>query len=325
VPGIDHAADGRGEDDGAALLQTNEVLTPSRTVHREACLRDGDKASTFGETRQRGRDVPKRCVRPPPVYVREGRERRVHQNDGGNNVAAEVVVDLARVETGDGDIGEEMGEEPGARLGQLVQDQRGAGKLGEDGEQAGAGRGFQHVVRWRYRGCGGRHQRQGERRRELLVRLALLGAPCVAREQGCHLRQHREQGGWRAGACRHGTRELAQEQDGRRLAGVVGALPGPGALRVAAATGPLHRGAEHRGIDALPAFDIGKEQLRDVEQDGGTIGSFGHAGAGRRGGSRDSGGRRHGGSLGGEGKGRSRGLSLDAGRLARSGLSLSLW
>src|SRR6185312_13308596 len=103
----------------------------SRTVRREACLRDGDKASTFGKTRQRGRDVPKRCVRPPPVYVRERRERRVRQNDGGNNAATEVVVDLGRVEAGDSDIGEEMGEEPRARLGQLVQDQRGAGKLGE--------------------------------------------------------------------------------------------------------------------------------------------------------------------------------------------------
>ena len=111
----------------------------------------------------------------------------------------------------------------------------------------------------------------GARLRALLVRLALPGAPCVAREQRCHLGQHREQGIARASARGHRAAEPAQEQDGRRLAGVIGALPVPGALRVAAPTGPLHRGPEHRGIDAVPAFEIGKEQLRGVQQGGGTI------------------------------------------------------
>ena len=56
----------------------------------------------------------------------------------------------------------------------------------------------------------------------------------------------------------HGRAELAKEQDGRRLAGVIGDLPVPGAGRVGGAEGSLHRGAQDGGIDATAAFEIGK-------------------------------------------------------------------
>ena len=55
------------------------------------------------------------------------------------------------------------------------------------------------------------------------------------------LGQHRQHGGGRRGPRAHGRAELAQEQDRRRLAGVVGGLPVPGALGVGAAEGGLHR------------------------------------------------------------------------------------
>jgi hypothetical protein len=46
-----------------------------------------------------------------------------------------MVVDPGGVEARGADIREEMAEEAGARLGEFVQEERGAGKLGEDGEK----------------------------------------------------------------------------------------------------------------------------------------------------------------------------------------------
>ena len=57
-----------------------------------------------------------------------------------------MIVDLRRVEAGDGDVREKMAEQIGAGLGQLVQHERTAGELGKDGEQAGAGRRFQNPI-----------------------------------------------------------------------------------------------------------------------------------------------------------------------------------
>ena len=90
--------------------------------------------------------MAERRVRPAPVDIGERRERRVHQHDGGGDAGVEMVVDPGGVEARDADIREEMAEEAGARLGQLVQDERGAGKLGEDGEQPGAGRRLEDMV-----------------------------------------------------------------------------------------------------------------------------------------------------------------------------------
>ncbi len=51
---------------------------------------------------------------------------------------------MRRVEPGDGDARKELAEERGAGVGEFVEHERAAGELGEDGEQAGAGRGLQH-------------------------------------------------------------------------------------------------------------------------------------------------------------------------------------
>ena len=138
VPGIDRAVDGRREHDGPVLLQAHEGVAPGRVVRREARLRDGDEAPAFGQARKRGRHVPERRVGPAPVDVGERRERRVHQNDREADARVEVVVDLGRVEAGDVDVREDIAQEGGARVGQLVQDESGARELGKDGKQAGA-------------------------------------------------------------------------------------------------------------------------------------------------------------------------------------------
>ena len=85
-------------------------------------------------------------------------------------------MDLRGIAAGDGDAGEQMVQQPRAGLGKLVQHERSAGKLGEDGEQPGAGRGLQHEVGRRDRGGGTGREAERDRRRELLEHLALFGA-----------------------------------------------------------------------------------------------------------------------------------------------------
>ena len=82
-----------------------------------------------------------------------------------------------------GTPGKQLVEETGARFGELVEDERCAGKLGEDGEQAGAGRGLQHEIGRRERGREGGDEAERDRRRELLEGLALLGAAGVRGQQ----------------------------------------------------------------------------------------------------------------------------------------------
>ncbi len=187
-----------------------------------------------------------------------------------------------------------------------------AGEFGEDGEQAGSGRRLQHEIGRRDRGGGAGREAERDRRRELLKRLALLGAARVGGEKARDLGQHRQHGGGRRGPRAHGRAEFAQEQHRRRLAGVVGGLPVPGALGVGTAEGGVHRGAERRRIDALAAFEMGKDASarheparRPVAGAGGATGSGAAAKA-----AAEAGFVRHGGNLGRAGTGRAEGRSL---------------
>jgi hypothetical protein len=86
-------------------------------------------------------------------------------------------------------------QQAGADIGQLVEHERAACQLGEDGEQAGPGRGFQHQVCRRDRGGGAGRKTEHDRRRELLKCLALLGAARMRRQKHGDLGQHRQHGG----------------------------------------------------------------------------------------------------------------------------------
>ena len=81
-----------------------------------------------------------------------------------------------------------------------------------------------------------------------------------------------EQRGGRAGAGAHGGTELAQEQDLRRLAGVVGGLPIPGALGVRTAEGRRHGSAKRLRVDGAAALEIGEQQLRGNQERCGCVG-----------------------------------------------------
>jgi hypothetical protein len=73
--------------------------------------------------------------------------------------------------------------------------------------------------------------------------------------------QHREERSRRSGAFAHGGCKLAQEQDLRRFAGVIGGLPGPRAFGVRTAKRSDHGRAKRVRIDRAAAFEIGQEQF----------------------------------------------------------------
>ena len=311
VLGIDRAIDGGREHDAPALLQPDEGVGPRRIVGRAARPGDRDQSAALGETRERRGDVAQGGVGHAAIDIRERREGRVHQHDARNDAGVEMIVDLRGVEAGDGDAGEQMAQQPGARLGQLVENERAAGEFGEDGEQPGAGRRLQHEIGGRDRGGGAGREAERDRRRELLKRLALLGAARVGGKKARDLGQHRQHGGRRSCPRAHGGAELAQEQDGRRLAGVVGGLPVPGAIGVGTAEGGDHGCAERRCVDTLAAFEMGKDDPRGMSQrvGGRRSGRRDRERRGREGG-RGSGIRRHEGNLGRAGTGRAEGRSL---------------
>jgi hypothetical protein len=183
VFGIDGAVDGGGEDDAPARLQPDEGVPPGRIVGCEAGAGDRHEPAAGGQTRQRRGDMAVSGVGHAALDIGHDREGRVHQHDAGRDGGIEMIVDLRRVETGDGNGREEKRQQAGAGVGQLVEDERAAGDLGEDGEQAGAGRRLQHPVgRSDGRGVGG-DQAERDRRRELLEGLAFRRTPRMRRQQ----------------------------------------------------------------------------------------------------------------------------------------------
>ena len=174
MAGIDRAVDSSREDDAPMLLQAQEGVPPFRRIGCEAGAGDGDEASTGCETGQRRGDMTIGGVGHAPGDVGHHRKRRVHQHDAGNGTLVQIVVDLGRIEACDRKSRKEGREKRAARLGQFVEMEPAPGDFGEDGEQAGAGGGFQHDVVRGDRGGGRRGEAQGDRRRELLEGFALF-------------------------------------------------------------------------------------------------------------------------------------------------------
>ncbi len=180
-----------------------------------------------------------------------------------------MIVDLGGVEASDGNGRKEAAKKIGAGLGQLVQDEIGTGDLREDREQACSGRGLQHQVGGRER-CGSQgRETKRVRRRELLKGLGLLGPARVGRQQPCDLGQRGEPCSRRCGFAEKRLSVFAQEQHGRRLAGVVGRLPVPGTTGVGGAEGLFHGRAEDRGVDRTAVFEMRKEMAGGGEDCGG--------------------------------------------------------
>jgi hypothetical protein len=110
VPRIDSAVDGGRERHAPAFLKPYEILAPGGIVRGQIGARDGDQAPAFGEAREGRADMAQRGVRDAPLDMRCGRERWVHQHNAGANVRVKMIVDVRRIEAGDGNAPEELVE-----------------------------------------------------------------------------------------------------------------------------------------------------------------------------------------------------------------------
>ncbi|CEG10271.1 hypothetical protein BN961_03709 [Afipia felis] len=273
--------DGGGEHDAAPLLQADEGVAPGRYVGAEIRAGDRDQAPAIGEPRERGCEMAIGCVGDTPLDIGEDREWRVHHHDCWDGRRVEMIVDLGCVEAGHGNGRKEGGDECGPGFGEFVEDKRAAGDLGEDGEQAGAGRWFEHAIG----GCDGgrsdRGQAERDRRRELLEGLRLLGAARVGGQKSRDLAEQRNRRSRRPGFAQKRLSVFAEHEDGCGFAGVIGVLPVPGAGSIGRAEGGLHGGAQDRGVDALAALDVRKEE-KCRGMDGGSVGRLIGGGRQRR-------------------------------------------
>ena len=200
--------------------------------------------------------MTQRRIRNPALDMNGGREGRIHQYDAGPDGRIEMIVNVGRIMPADRNVRKQMAQELGARVGKLVQNQAAAGELGKNGEQACARRWLQHKIPGHHRRGRRRNMAKADRRRELLEGLAFLRPARVRREESRDLREHRKARSRTALA--HGRPKFAQEQHLRRLAGLVGGFPIPGALGVRSAERRDHRDAKCFCIDGAAAFKIGE-------------------------------------------------------------------
>ena len=206
--------------------------------------------------------MAERGVGHAALHVGHRRERRIHDDDARHDGGVEVIVNLRGVLEGHADVRKQQGEDAGAGLGQFVEDERSTRDLRKDGEQANAGRRLQHAVGRRDRGGSQYREAEPDRRRELLVCLALQGAARVCRQEPDDLLQHGERLSRRAGLAQKRLPVFAEKQNGCCLAGVVGCLPVPGAGRIGAAEGLLHCATKDRRVDLTALFEVRKKELR---------------------------------------------------------------
>jgi len=167
-----------------------------------------------------------------------------------------MIVDMRGVEAADGDAGKEKREKLRAVLSKLVENERRARQLGQDGEQTRTGRRLQHDVIGRDRSRGARRKPKHNGCAELLKRFALFRTAGVGGKQARDLCQHRQHGGRGRRTRAHGRTELANEQDGGRLASVVSCFPVPSTIGIGSAKGVFHRRAQDRRVDALTALEV---------------------------------------------------------------------
>ena len=205
------------------------------------------------------------------------RERRVHQHHAGCD-GGQTVGDGLGVVAGHRRIREQPGEKSGAHAGEFVQVQGAGGPVPErtlrhHGQHPGAGRGLQHGISRTDR--GGLQRRVGERQRggELLEFHLFFRTPGLGRLQGGERLQHCEHGGGTigsgAGLAAHEAGITLEEQDQRRLGGLVGVLPHPGALRVGGAEGGAHRPAQRGRVERSACLQDGQQIVGGVKEGGG--------------------------------------------------------
>ena len=182
VADIGLAADRRGEDDAAFLLQFDEAVAAGGVVRSEIVAGDGDETPAVGQTCKGGADMADGGLGKAHADRRRGRKGRVHQHHARPDRWIEPIVDLLSVVSVNHDIAEQPAEQLGAGLGDLVQGEPCFRQLGENRQQAGAGRGLKHKVGRCQGGCFGGDKAERDRCRELLQMLRFLRAAGLGRQ-----------------------------------------------------------------------------------------------------------------------------------------------
>ena len=188
-----------------------------------------------------------------------------------------MVPDCLGVVARDGSVGEEVGEQPCAGGGDLVEVERPGGPrpegaLGHDGQHPRAGRRFEHDIAGPDGGGLQRGVGERQRRRELLKLELLLGAPGLRGFQCGEGLQHAEHGGGavgtRPGLAPHGAAIVLEEEHQRRLGRLVGVLPHPAALGIARAEGAGHGLAQRGRVEGTACFQRGQQRAGGGEEGG---------------------------------------------------------
>ena len=182
-----------------------------------------------------------------------------------------MIIDLRGVVSRHGNRRKEVFEQSGARLGKLVENERTARRRGKNREEPRSGRGLQHTVGRRDRGGGKRRKTKRNGRRELLERLALLGAARMRRQQLGKFRQRRKSRGRSRRFAEQRLAIFSQEQDRRDLTSLIGGFPAPRAGTIRCAERVFHDVAQHGGVDLVAAFETRNEKLRGGENSGGAV------------------------------------------------------
>ena len=204
---------------------------------------DGDKTASLDKAGERRTHMPKDRILHPPFDMRRGREWRVHQDHARPDGGIEAVVNGLGIERSNVRGGKQPGEQRCARRREFVERERSATALSVNGEESGAGRGFEdHIARRDGSGMTG-DKAEIKRRRELLEGLAFFRAARLGRQERGELREHRELprriGTLRADRC--GI--FAEEKNGGGFTGFIRVFPDPGSFAVGAAENLLKRGA----------------------------------------------------------------------------------
>ena len=123
APRVGAPVDRRREYDARGCFHGREGRLPSRIARDAARRRDGDQPPARSQRAKSRANVPEVRVTAHPVDARRGRERRVHEHDVRPD-AREAVGDGLGVVAGDACLREQVGEEAGPDVRDLVQVER---------------------------------------------------------------------------------------------------------------------------------------------------------------------------------------------------------
>ena len=274
---VDTTVDDGGEHHVGRQIERCESILPGGIARNAMGGRDGYQSPARRQHREGRANMAQVGVLAGAVHAGACREGRVHQDHGGTERRQPVAQGFGVVAS-DGRAGEQAGQEPGAGGGDFVKVEGAGGAIAERArshhrEHAGAGGGFEHdIARTDGGGLeGGVSERQ--RRRELLQRNLLLGAPRLRRLQGSDGLQHGQHGGGaagiRPGLSAHGTAVALEEEDQRGFGRLVGVLPDPGALGVGSTEGVAHGVAQRVGIERAAVLQDRQQAMGGGQQCGG--------------------------------------------------------